>query len=430
VAAATGAVALLHPGHRARNVHPIEEAAMDLTYAPEDLDFRARTRAWLEANVPHRELKTLDERKAWHRKLFEAGYLGMGWPSAYGGQDVRPMQQAIVADEMARINAPAPINGLGIGIVGPTIIVHGTEAQKQRYLRKILTAEELWCQLYSEPNAGSDLAGLRTAAEDRGDHFLVNGQKIWTSQGPIADWGLLLARTDPRVPKHRGISCFLISMRQPGVDVRPLKQITGSAEFSEVFMTNARVEKTDLVGQLQQGWEIAQTTLSYERGGNSLARVTRYTAAFNQLLKSVKRLRRHGQPLVEDPVVRNKMGRIYAELEVQRYAALRVLSALDKGESPGAFSSITKLSYSEFEKRYQELVQEILGPFGQLTAGAPEEFGLDVDASTGERGTWAYSFLWSRAGTIYSGSSEIQKNVIGERVLGLPKETRADRVKA
>jgi alkylation response protein AidB-like acyl-CoA dehydrogenase len=400
---------------------------MDLTYAPEDLEFRARTRRWLETHLPRTELRTLDERRAWHGQLYEAGYIGMGWPRAYGGQDARPMTQAIAADEMARLNAPAPMNHLGISIVGPTIIVHGTEAQKQRYLRKILTAEELWCQLYSEPNAGSDLASLRTAAVDAGDHFVVNGQKIWTSGGPIADWGLLLARTDPTVPKHRGISCFLLHMRQPGVEVRPLRQITGSAEFSEVFMTDARAEKADLIGGLGQGWAIAQTTLAYERGGNSLARVTRYTAAFHQLLRAVKQLRRAGRPLADDPVVRDKLGRVFTELEVQRHTALRVLSALDRGESPGAVSSITKLSYSEFEKRFQETALEILGPIGQVTAGLPEAFHLDVDSSTGERGTWAYTFLWSRAGTIYSGSSEIQKNVIGERVLGLPREARADR---
>ncbi len=350
----------------------------------------------------------------------------MGWSVQYGGRGATPLQQAIVADEMARNSAPPPINPLGIAIVGPTIIVHGTPAQKERYLRKILTAEELWCQLYSEPNAGSDLASLRTRAEDRGDHFLVHGQKIWTSGGVIADWGLLLARTDPSVPKHKGISCFLISMRQPGVDVRPLRQITGSAHFSEVFMTDARVEKADLVGRPGQGWEIAQTTLSYERGGSSLARVTRYAAAFHQLIRSVRTLRRGGRPLLEDPAVRAKLGRIYAELEVQRYAALRVLSALEKGESPGAAASITKLSYSEFEKRYHELVQEILGPWGQDMSGAAGE----VDTSSGEPGTWATAYLWSRAGTIYSGSSEIQKNIIGERVLGLPKEIRADRARA
>jgi alkylation response protein AidB-like acyl-CoA dehydrogenase len=402
---------------------------MDLRYSPEDLAFREATRRWLEANVPGEEPATLEARRAWHRRLYDAGYVGMGWPVSYGGRGATPLQQAIVADEMARAGAPGPINALGIGIAGPTIIVHGTEAQKHRYLRKILTAEELWCQLYSEPNAGSDLASLRTRAEDRGDHFVVNGQKIWTSGGLIADWGLLLARTDTAVAKHKGISCFLISMRQPGVEVRPLRQITGSAHFSEVFMTDARIEKTDLVGRLGQGWEIAQTTLSYERGGSSLARVTRYTAAFHQLLRAVRALQRGGRCLLEDPAVRGKLGRIYADLEVQRYAALRILSALEKGESPGAAASITKLSYSEFEKRYHELVQEILGPWAQTMESDVDGF-TGVDTSSGEPGTWATAFLWSRAGTIYAGSSEIQKNIIGERVLGLPKEARADRVRS
>jgi alkylation response protein AidB-like acyl-CoA dehydrogenase len=401
---------------------------MDLRYSSEDLAFRDATRRWLATNVPAEEPATLEARRAWHRRLYEAGYVGMGWPVPYGGRGATPLQQAIVADEMAHSNAPPPINPLGIAIVGPTIIVHGTEAQKRRYLRKILTAEELWCQLYSEPNAGSDLASLRTRAEDRGDHFVVNGQKIWTSGGLIADWGLLLARTDSAVAKHKGISCFLIAMRQPGVEVRPLRQITGSAHFSEVFMTDARVERTDLVGRLGQGWEIAQTTLSYERGGNSLARVTRYAAAFHQLVKAVRTLQRGGRPLLEDPAVRGKLGRIYADLEVQRYAALRILSALEKGESPGPAASITKLSYSEFEKRYHELVQEILGPWGQVTEGSAADFA-EVDSSSGEPGTWATAFLWSRAGTIYAGSSEIQKNIIGERVLGLPKEIRADRAR-
>jgi alkylation response protein AidB-like acyl-CoA dehydrogenase len=401
---------------------------MDLNYAPEDLAFREQTRRWFAAHTPTQDLKTLDERKAWHRTLYEAGYVGMLWPKEYGGRGATPMQQAIVSDEMARINAPPAINGLGIGFIGPTLIVHGTERQKQRYLKKMLTAEEIWCQLYSEPNAGSDLAGLKTRAEEQGDHFLVNGQKIWTSSGPIADWGILLCRTDPKVPKHKGISCFLLNMRQPGVEVRPLKQITGSSLFSEVFMTNARAERIDLIGNLGQGWEIAQTTLGYERGANSLGRVTRYASAFNQLVKATKELRRGGKPLVEDSAVRAKMGRIYADLEVQRYAALRVLSALQKGDPPGAGSSITKLSYTEFEKRYYELALEILGPEGHLLA--PQHEFDEIDTSSGEPGTWAHAFLWSRAGTIYSGSSEIQKNVIGERVLGLPKEIRADRVKA
>jgi alkylation response protein AidB-like acyl-CoA dehydrogenase len=401
---------------------------MDLNYSPEDRAFRDKTRRWLEANVPTQDLKTLAERKAWHRKLYEAGYVGMLWPREYGGWGATAMQQAIVQDEMARIQAPPPINGLGIGFIGPTIIVHGTPAQKERYLRKMLTAEEIWCQLYSEPNAGSDLAGLKTRAEDAGDHFVVNGQKIWTSSGPIADWGILLARTDPKVAKHKGISCVLLNMRQPGVEVRPLKQLTGHSLFSEVFMTNARAEKSDLIGNLNEGWAIAQTTLGYERGGNSLGRVTRYAIAFSQLVKATRQLRRNGKPLLEDSAVRARMGKLYAELEVQRYAGLRVLSALNKGEAPGAASSITKLSYTEFEKRYYETALEILGPWGQLMT-AREEFE-EIDTSSGEAGTWATAFLWARAGTIYSGSSEIQKNIIGERVLGLPKEVRADRLRS
>src|SRR5437899_10061630 len=291
---------------------------MDLHYAPEDLAFRQTTRRWFAEHTPKVEPKTLAERKAWHRTLYDAGFVGMLWPKEYGGRGATPMRQAIVQDEMARAGAPPPINGLGIGFIGPTIIVHGTEAQKKRYLQKMLTAEEIWCQLYSEPNAGSDLASLKTRAEDQGDHFLVNGQKIWTSSGPIADWGILLARTDPKVAKHRGISCVLLNMRQPRVEVRPLKQITGSSLFSEVFMTNARAEKSDLIGNTNEGWAIAQTTLGFERGGNALGRVTRYVTAFNQLVKATKELKRGGRPLLEDPAVRARMGRIYADLEVDR----------------------------------------------------------------------------------------------------------------
>jgi alkylation response protein AidB-like acyl-CoA dehydrogenase len=401
---------------------------MDLNYSPEDLAYRQTVRRWFEANTPSEDLKTLAERRAWHRKLYEAGYVGMLWPREYGGWGATPMQQAIVQDEMARISAPPTINGLGIGFIGPTIIVHGTDWQKQRYLKNILTADEIWCQLYSEPNAGSDLASLKTRAEPDGENFVVNGQKIWTSSGPIADWGILLARTDPRVAKHKGISCFLISMRQPGVEVRPLKQITGHSLFSEVFFTNARVERRDLIGNLSQGWEIAQTTLGYERGANSLGRVTRYAISFQQLVRACRELRRGGRPLLEDPSVRARLGKVFADLEVQRYAALRVLSGLTKGEAPGAASSITKLSYTEFEKRFYETALEILGPSGQvMTATEPFE---EVDTSSGEPGTFATAYLWSRAGTIYSGSSEVQKNIIGERVLGLPKEVRADRLKA
>ena len=355
----------------------------------------------------------------------------MGWPKEFGGGGARPMEQAIVADEMARVNAPAPTNGLGLGIVGPTIVVHGTDAQKARYLKKILTAEEMWCQLYSEPNAGSDLAALKTSAVDARRPLRRQRPEDLDRAAPVADWGLLLARTDTKVAKHKGISCFLMNMRQPGVDVRPLKQITGSSEFCEVFMTNARVEKADQIGKLGEGWAIAQTTLGYERGG-------RVAGARHQLRVAVPPPRRGGAAgssatasrWSTSPLVRQKLGRIWAELEVERYNALRVLTQLERGEHPGAGGSLTKLSYSELEKRFMDLALEILGPYGQLTDGAPEEFGLEIDTAVGEQGTWAYAYLWSRAGTIYAGSSEIQKNVIGERILGLPKEARADRAGA
>ncbi|HET8628717.1 MAG TPA: acyl-CoA dehydrogenase family protein [Thermomicrobiales bacterium] len=403
---------------------------MDLQYTPEDEAFRRRVRAWFDEHLPRQPLDTPEARRAWHKQLYEAGFIGMGWPKAYGGQEARPMEQAIVGEEIARVNAPGGLNGLGIGIVGPTIIHHGTEAQKQRFIKKILTAEEIWCQLYSEPNAGSDLASLRTRAVREGDHYIVNGQKVWTSGGLHADWGILLARTDPDAPKHQGISCFLLDMHAPGVDVRPLKQISGSAEFCEVFFDNVNVPAENLVGELNRGWQIAQTTLSYERGGNTLSRVTRQLAEFARLVEVCRTLERNGKPAIEDPLVRQRLGRIYAEVEVLRYSSLRLLSRLEKGQRPGPESSVAKLYYSELDKRIQELVLEILGPFGQLADGQPADLTMDGERGYGEAGSWVYSFVWSRAGTIYAGSNEIQKNIIGERVLGLPKEVRTDRILA
>jgi alkylation response protein AidB-like acyl-CoA dehydrogenase len=398
---------------------------VDLNETAEDRAYRARVRAWFERNQAGRQ-DTLEQKRAWHTQLFEAGFVGMSWPREYGGQDARPMEQAILADEMTRANAPGWINTLGIAFIGPTIIAHGNETQKQRYLRKILTAEELWVQLFSEPNAGSDLAGLRTSAVKQGDHYLVNGQKVWTSQGITGEFAILLARTDPSVPKHKGLSFFLIDMKLPGVEVRPLKQITGSSEFCEVFLTNVEMPADALLGEEGQGWEIAQTTLGFERGGGSLARYTRWKYNLNRLTEVCRELPRDGGSALDDPLVRQKLGRMNAELEVMRYAALRVLSLLEKGRRPGPESSVDKLFYSELDKRHQELAQEILGPYGQRTE-LPPELNLESFTNQGTPADWAYNFLWSRAGTIYSGSNEIQKNIIGERVLKLPREPRADR---
>ncbi len=401
---------------------------MDLNYTAEDKAFRQQVRHWLEEHIPKKRPETLDERRVWHRTLYEAGYLGVGWPKEYGGQEARPMEQAIVGEELARANAPASLNGLGIGIVAPTLIHHGTEHQKRDHVSKILTAEELWCQLYSEPNSGSDLASLQCRADRDGDEFVINGQKIWTSGAINADWGILLARTDRSAPKHQGISCIMIDMHQPGVEVRPLKQISGSSEFCEVFFTNVRVNADNLVGEMNAGWRIAQTTLSYERGGNVLSRVVRLQEMYERMIEVCRSLKRNGKPAIEDSNVRQKLGEIYAEVEVLRYSALRLLSRLEKGQRPGPEASISKLHYSELDKHVQELFLDILGPYGLQTDGLPPEYALHADSDFGEAGSWAYSFFWSRAGTIYAGSSEIQKNILGERVLGLPKEVREDRI--
>jgi alkylation response protein AidB-like acyl-CoA dehydrogenase len=404
---------------------------VDLSYTAEDEAFRRRVREWFERNRAG-TLETHEEHRVWHRKMYEAGFIGMGWPKEYGGQSARPMEQAILGEEMARLNIPGGVNGLGIGFIGPTLIAHGNEEQKRRYVPKILNAEEIWCQLYSEPNAGSDLAGLRTQAVREsfqdGEYYVVNGSKIWTSQAHLADFAVLLARTDSTVPKHKGISYFIFDMHAPGVEVRPLKQITGSAEFNEVFFTDVKVPVENLIGVEGQGWELAQTTLGYERGGNLLGRVVHHRANLQRLFDVCRSVTRDGAPLLESPVVRQKLGQMITDTEVLYSSALRVLSRVDKGQRPGPESSIDKLYLSEMDKRHQELIQSILGPYGQLESGAPVEVMLHPDGVAGlQDSTWTYNFLRSRAGTIYSGSSEIQKNIIGERVLGLPREARADR---
>src|SRR5215472_1312500 len=377
---------------------------MDLNYSAEDEQFRLQVRRWI-AEHPSGPLTTLEQKKAWQRTLYDAGFVGMGWPHAYGGQDARPMEQAIVAEEMALGDVPGAINSLALGLIGPTLIVHGTDAQKQQYVKRMLTAEDIWCQLYSEPDSGSDLASLKTRAvleafED-GDHWVVNGQKVWTSLGPIADYGVLLARTNPDVPKHQGISYFILDMHQPGVEVRPLKQITGSSEFAEVFFNNAVVPPENIIGQEGQGWELAQTTLGFERGGSLLARVTRHQATLHRLVEVTRELSRDSVSLLDDPLARQRLGRMIVEVEVLRYAGYRILSKLEKGQRPGAESSIDKLYYSEMDKRHQELMQDILGPYGQLERGLPDELALGTGSARGQDSSWSFNFLWSRAGTIY-----------------------------
>src|SRR6266568_4622549 len=322
---------------------------MDLNYAPEDERFRQHVRQWF-AEHPPGPLSSLQQKKDWQGQLYDAGFVGMGWPKEYGGRAARPMEQAIVAEEMARADVPGAINSLALGLLGPTLIVHGTPDQKQRYVQRMLTAEDIWCQLYSEPDSGSDLASLKTSAVRDGDHWVVNGQKVWTSLGPIADYGILLARSNPNVPKHQGISYFILDMHSSGVEVRPLPQITGSSEFAEIFFTNVMLPAENIIGNEGQGWELAQTTLGFERGGNTLARVTRHQANMQRLLDITRLLSRDSLPVLDDSVVRQKLGRMVVEVEVLRYAGYRILGKLEQGKRPGSESSVDKLYYSELDK--------------------------------------------------------------------------------
>ena len=389
---------------------------MDLRFSPEDEQYRQKLRAWLAANVPQeRPPKDQDAefayRRAWHRQLYTGGLVGINWPKEYGGHGATLIQQAIYAQEMARARAPQPANGLGISIVGPTLIHHGTEEQKQRYIPKILNADEIWCQGFSEPNSGSDLASLQTKAVLDGDDFVVNGQKIWTSMGQYADWCILLVRTDTNAPKHRGISFLLVDMSSPGVKVRPLKQITGNSEFNETFFDNVRVPKQNLVGALNEGWRVAMTTLTYERGISSLATQVRIQQQLAAMVDYARTTRRNGHTLSQDPVLRQSLAAAHIRVEIMLLNLYRGITSRLRGQPPGPEASLDKLYWSEMDKWMQELGMDLQGPYSQLMH----------DSKYAIAGDWQYNFLRSRAGTIYSGTSEIQKNIIGERVLGLPK---------
>ena len=389
---------------------------MDLRFSPEDENYRLKLRTWLEANAPTEappadQDADFDFRRAWQRKLYDGGWVGINWPREYGGQGATLIQQAIYGQEMTRARAPQPANGLGIGIVGPTLMEHGTETQKQRYIPKILNADEIWCQGFSEPNSGSDLASLQTKAVLDGDDFLVNGQKIWTSLGQYADWCILLVRTDTDAPKHRGISYLLVDMHSPGVTVRPLKQITGNSEFNETFFDNVRVPKENLIGGLNEGWRIAMTTLTYERGISSLATQVRIKQQLDAMIHYAGKTSRNGGSLSEDPTLRQGLAQAHIRVEIMLLNLYRGITSRLRGQPPGPEASLDKLYWSELDKWMQELGMSLQGPYSQLMEGSEHAV----------KGNWQYNFLRSRAGTIYSGTSEIQKNIIGERVLGLPK---------
>jgi alkylation response protein AidB-like acyl-CoA dehydrogenase len=389
---------------------------MDLKFSAEDEAYRLKLRSWLDDNMPsepppHGQDAAFAYRRDWQRKLYDGGWVGIQWPKEYGGQGATLIQQAIYAQETARARAPQPANGLGISIVGPTLIHHGTEEQKKRYIPKILNADEIWCQGFSEPNSGSDLASLQTKAVLDGDAFVVNGQKIWTSLGQYADWCILLVRTDPDAPKHRGITFLLVDMHTPGITVRPLKQITGHAEFNETFFDNVRVPRENVVGEINEGWRIAMTTLTYERGISTLSTQVRMQQNLEAMCDYARKTRRNGHTLSEDPIYRQQLAEAHIRVEIMLLNLYRGITAQLRGQPPGPESSLAKLYWSELDKWMQELGMSLQGPYSQL----------DWDSDYAVPGDWQYNFLRSRAGTIYSGTSEIQRNIIGERVLGLPK---------
>ena len=384
---------------------------MDLTFSTEEEAFRAALRAWLAANVPPEvEHATLaDEVRflvGWQRRMATAGWVGVHWPAAYGGRGATTVENYILQEELARAQAPEVIGRIGVNLVGPTLIHYGSEAQKARHLPRILAADELWCQLFSEPNAGSDLSSLRCRAERDGDCFVVTGQKVWTSYAQFADWGILLARTDPASRGGKGISFLIVDMRSPGVTVRPLTQMTGSDEFNEVFLEDVRIPAENLVGELHQGWTIAQTTLSHERGTSP-----RQLVVHRMLLAELLALARESGA-VADPVIRQQLAQVWMEVEMTKLHNWRTLTQLRRTGKPGPESSLVKLFWSEMSQRLHDTAMQVLGARGQYWPGEPRAIA---------RGRWVRSYLYYRAATIFAGTSEVQRNIIAQRVLGLPR---------
>src|SRR5579864_1464360 len=393
---------------------------MDLNLSQEELAFRDELRAWLAANVPsdwdERREESLEQRfdylKRWQRKLYDAGWAGISWPKEYGGRGASLMQQVVFWQEMALAAAPPLANVLGLGLIGPTIIAFGTDAQKKRYLRKILSAEEIWCQGFSEPNAGSDLANVNCAAELQGDHYVVNGQKVWNSYGWAADWCELVVRTDASAEKHKGLTVLLVDMKSKGVEVRPLRQMTGEAEFNELFFHDVTVPVENVVGKVNQGWSVAMVTLMHERGTFGAGLQVTYRRNMERLIDLARTRRRNGHTAAEDPLIRQKLAQCYAEIEIMKANQMRAFSRISATGVPGPEGSIQKLFWSGLNQRFQQIAQELLGPYGQLQGG---------DQHAVDNGSWAYGYLRSRGNTIEAGTSEIQRNIIGNYVLGLPK---------
>jgi alkylation response protein AidB-like acyl-CoA dehydrogenase len=380
---------------------------MDFELSPSEQAFRDEVHAWLAANKPREDASVepgqkawIDHRRSWQKKLYEAGYVGITWPTEYGGRGRTLMEQLIFNDEMILAQTPEPINVIGLGMGGPVVISHGTDEQKKRYLPPLLSAEEIWCQGFSEPNAGSDLSALQTRAEDKGDHYVVNGQKVWTTLAHVAKWCMLLARERKEANPRDGLTYLLVDMESPGIEVRPLVQITGDAEFNEIFFKDVKVPKSQILGNAGGGWAVAMTTLLHERGTLGMALATRAQITAAELAEHARKLGRGS-----DPLVRQKVAQYTIEARALQLNSFRAVTAVKRTGIPGPEGSILKLMWSELNQRMAEAALDMAGLAGQI----------------GDGEGWKYQFLRSRANTIEAGTSEILRNILAERVLGLPR---------
>ena len=381
---------------------------MDLTLSPQEEAFRDELRSWLDANHPgpgpEGDEEGFEFRQQWQRKLHDAGWAGVAWPKEYGGRGATLVEQAIYQEEMVRARAPQVANVLGLAMGGPVVIAHGTDEQKQRYLRPILSGDEIWCQGFSEPESGSDLASLKTRAVRDGDEWVITGQKVWTTFAHHAKWCMLLARSDTEAPKHQGLTYFILDMEQEAVQVRPLVQITGEPEFNELFLEEARVPHENIVGGEGNGWAVGITTLMFERSNLALALQMQVKLLLGELLDKARNTPLNGGTASEDEVVRQRLAQLYIESEVLRLNAYRGLTQVMKNGVPGPEGSLGKWQWSDVNQALTELAVELAGPRAQLQADE-----------------WTFRFLRARANSIEGGTTEILKNIVAERVLGLPR---------
>ncbi len=395
---------------------------MDFRFTAAQDEFRKSLRRWLEENVPAQRRSVRTEPipgsaeevaylREWQQRLHRAGWCGVTWPVEYGGRGATPLEEAIYSEEMARAQAPELINRVGVQNVGPTLMRFGTPEQKERFLPAILSAGEIWCQLFSEPGAGSDLAAIRTRAEKDGDGYRLTGQKVWTSYAHFARWGICLARTDPAAPKHRGITYFVVDMQSPGIDIRPLRQMTGSAEFNEVFLDGVYVLREQVIGEENEGWSIARNTLAHERGTTFLFKEqVKAKISVDRLIDFIRRRSLEGRPV--HPMLRAEAVKAYIDVEILRLLNLDTMTRLARGEEPGPESSLKKEFWTRLSQHLQETILTVEGPFSQLMPGDPRAI---------DGGRWQQAFLYSRSSSISGGTSEIQLNIIATRILGLPK---------